>query len=137
MKQTSKIKEIELKNAMGSILDNVPKAVRGGVDRILSELQNHRKLIGAEISQNMQYLTEQQKGKYAQNEEEKQYVDGQHDAKRGFDDRLDESMKSYIANVDNNNLMNLGKMTSDLLQNIDQRMDNNNKLRISQNEEKY
>merc|ERR1712091_812197 len=104
MKQTSKIKEIELKNAMGSILDNVPKAVRVGVDRILSELQNHRKLIGAEISQNMQYLTEQQKGKYSQNEEEKQYDDGQHEAKRGFDDRLDESMKSYIANVDNNNL---------------------------------
>merc|ERR1712154_727536 len=82
-------------------------------------------------------MGDQQKTKYAQNEEEKQYDDGHLDDKRGFDNRLDKSIKSYIANVDGNNSMKLTKMTQDLLQTFDERRDNDNKLWMLQNNEKY
>merc|ERR1712228_476687 len=121
---------------MNKILDELPNEITNGVRQILSELDNHRKLIGLDISQTMQYLVDQQRTKYSQNEEEKQYDDS-HLNKRGFDDRLDSSIKAYIANVDQNNVRKLNKFVDDVMEQLDKRRDIDNKFWIQQSDQKF
>ena len=73
MKQLSKVKEIEeIYNKMRNIADEVPNEIKNGVREIID---NHRKLMGLDISQNMRYLKDSIEHKNDNNENIEKLID--------------------------------------------------------------